>query len=58
MGNLYLFVELVVQLLLTKVGRSYGYDLATDLDRFALTDAETEVAPYTKPFDNWRGTEI
>ena len=42
MGNLYRFVEPVVLLLLKKKGRSYGYDLSTDLHLHALTDAEIE----------------
>ena len=42
MGNLYRFVEPVLLLLLRKKGRSYGYDLAADLDEYALTDAEIE----------------
>ncbi|MDE3148026.1 MAG: helix-turn-helix transcriptional regulator [Acidobacteriota bacterium] len=42
MGNLYRFVEPVVLLLLKKKGRSYGYDLAADLQAHALTDAEIE----------------
>ena len=42
MGNLYRFVEPVVLLLLKKKGRSYGYDLSTDLQEHALTDAEIE----------------
>ena len=44
MGNLYRFVEPVVLLLLKKKGRSYGYDLAGELQRHALTDAEIERA--------------
>lgn len=44
MGNLYRFVEPVVLLLLKKKGRSYGYDLSTDLREHALTDAEIERA--------------
>lgn len=44
MGNLYRFVEPVVLLLLKKKGRSYGYDLAGDLEQYALTDAEIERA--------------
>jgi PadR family transcriptional regulator, regulatory protein PadR len=44
MGNLYRFVEPVVLLLLKKKGRSYGYDLAGDLHKHALTDAEIEKA--------------
>lgn len=44
MGNLYRFVEPVVLLLLKIKGRTYGYDLAADLHRHALTDAEIERA--------------
>ena len=44
MGNLYRFVEPVVLLLLKRKGRSYGYDLASDLHEHALTDAEIEKA--------------
>lgn len=44
MGNLYRFVEPVLLLLLRKKGRSYGYELATDLRAWALTDAEIEAA--------------
>jgi PadR family transcriptional regulator, regulatory protein PadR len=44
MGNLYRFVEPVVLLLLKIKGRSYGYDLATDVQRYALTDAAIERA--------------
>lgn len=44
MGNLYRFVEPVVLFLLKKKGRSYGYDLAGELERYALTDAEIERA--------------
>jgi len=44
MGNLSRFVEPVVLLLLKKKGRSYGYDLSSDLQRHALTDAEIERA--------------
>jgi len=42
MGNVYRFVEPVVLLMLKKKKRSYGYDLAADLEKFALTDAEVE----------------
>jgi PadR family transcriptional regulator PadR len=42
MGNLYRFVEPIVLLLLNKKGRSYGYDLAADLQEHALTDAAIE----------------
>lgn len=44
MGNLYRFVEPVVLLLLKKKGKSYGYDLAAELSKYALTDAEIEKA--------------
>ena len=44
MGNLYRFVEPVLLLLLRKRDRSYGYELATELRQYALTDAEIEVA--------------
>lgn len=44
MGNLYRFVEPVVLLLLKKKGRSYGYELAGDLEAHALTDAAIERA--------------
>jgi DNA-binding PadR family transcriptional regulator len=44
MGNLYRFVEPVVLLLLKKKGRSYGYDLSTELQEHALTDADIERA--------------
>lgn len=42
MGNVYRFVEPVVLLLLKQKGRSYGYDLAGDLEEHALTDAAIE----------------
>ena len=44
MGNLYRFVEPVVLLLLKKKGRSYGYDLSSELQEHAMTDAEIERA--------------
>jgi PadR family transcriptional regulator PadR len=44
MGNLYRFVEPVVLFLLEKKGHSYGYDLANELEKHALTDAEIERA--------------
>jgi DNA-binding PadR family transcriptional regulator len=44
MGNLYRFVEPVLLYLLKKKGRSYGYQLASELRAHALTDAEIEVA--------------
>jgi len=42
MGNLSRFVEPVVLLLLSKKGRSYGYDLSGEMQQYALTDAEIE----------------
>lgn len=44
MGNLYRFVEPVLLFLLKTKGQSYGYDLANDLKKHAMTDAEIEVA--------------
>jgi len=44
MGNLYRFVEPVLLFLLRRKGRSYGYQLASELREYALTDAEIEVA--------------
>jgi DNA-binding PadR family transcriptional regulator len=44
MGNLYRFVEPVLLFLLKKKGRSYGYELASELKEHALTDAEVETA--------------
>ncbi len=44
MGNLYRFVEPVLLFLLKKTGRSHGYELATEIRRFAFTDAEIETA--------------
>jgi PadR family transcriptional regulator len=44
MGNLYRFVEPVLLFLLQRMGRSYGYELATELRKHALTDAEIEVS--------------
>lgn len=44
MGNLYRFVEPVLLYLLKSKGRSYGYQLASDLRAHAFTDAEIEVA--------------
>jgi len=44
MGNLYRFVEPVLLLLLKKKGESYGYELASDVRKYALTDAEIEVS--------------
>lgn len=44
MGNLYRFVEPVLLFLLRRKGRSYGYELASELREYALTDAEIEIA--------------
>ena len=48
MGNLYRFIEPVLLFLLKKKGRSYGYELASELREHALTDAEVEVAALYK----------
>jgi DNA-binding PadR family transcriptional regulator len=48
MGQLYRFVEPVLLLMLAQKGRSYGYDLSTDLPRFTFTDAEIERAALYK----------
>ncbi|MFN7994514.1 MAG: PadR family transcriptional regulator [Bryobacteraceae bacterium] len=48
MGNLYRFVEPVLLFLLKKKGRSYGYELASELRAYALTDAEVEIAALYK----------
>ncbi len=44
MGHLYRFVEPVLLLMLEKKGRSYGYELSSDLRHYAFTDAEIERA--------------
>jgi DNA-binding PadR family transcriptional regulator len=44
MGNLYRFVEPVLLFLLKKNERSYGYELASELRKYALTDAEIEIS--------------
>lgn len=44
MGNLSRFVEPVLLSLLRQKGKSYGYELAGELRRHALTDAEVEAA--------------
>ena len=44
MGNIYRFVEPVILLMLKDRGKSYGYDLASNLGKYALTDAEIEGA--------------
>ena len=48
MGNLYRFVEPVLLFLLKKKGHSYGYELASDVRKYALTDAEIEVSALYK----------
>jgi hypothetical protein len=44
MGLLYRFVEPVILLLLLQKGEAHGYELANELPRYALTDAEVETA--------------
>lgn len=44
MGNLYRFVEPVLLFLLKKKGRCHGYELASELREYALTDSEIEIA--------------
>lgn len=44
MGNLYRFVEPVLLFLLKRKGRCHGYELASDLHEYALTDSEIEIA--------------
>ena len=44
MGNVYRFVEPVLLFLLQRKGRSHGYELANELRKYALTDAEIEVS--------------
>ena len=44
MGNVYRFVEPVVLLMLAEKGHSYGYELASSLEQYALTDAAIEGA--------------
>jgi PadR family transcriptional regulator PadR len=48
MGNLYRFVEPVLLFLLKKKRRSYGYELAAELQEYALTDASIEAAALYK----------
>jgi len=48
MGNLYRFVEPVLLFLLRRKGQSYGYELASDLHEFALTDAKIEASALYK----------
>jgi len=44
LGNLYRFVEPLVLYLLQVKGRSYGYDLAGELNAHALTDSRIDPA--------------
>lgn len=44
MGNIYRFVEPVLLLMLHEKGKSYGYDLSTQMEAYALTDAQIERA--------------
>ena len=44
MGHLYRFVEPVILLLLLQKGEAHGYELSNELPKYALTDAEVEVA--------------
>jgi DNA-binding PadR family transcriptional regulator len=48
MGNLYRFVEPVLLFLLRRKGHSYGYELASELHEFALTDAKIETSALYK----------
>lgn len=44
MGHLYRFVEPVILLLLKQKGAAHGYELAGEIPKFALTDAQIETA--------------
>jgi PadR family transcriptional regulator len=44
MGHLYRFVEPVILLLLLQKGEAHGYELANELPKYALTDAQVEAA--------------
>jgi len=44
MGNLYRFVEPVLLFLLKRKGQCHGYELASQLREYALTDSEIEIA--------------
>jgi len=44
MGNVYRFVEPVLLFLLKRNGRCHGYELASHLREYALTDSEIEIA--------------
>jgi len=44
MGHLYRFVEPVLLLLLLQKGEAHGYELVSELPKYALTDAEVEAA--------------
>jgi len=42
MGHLYRFVEPVILLLLKQKGEAHGYELAGEVEQYALTDAQIE----------------
>jgi poly-beta-hydroxybutyrate-responsive repressor len=44
MGHLYRFVEPAILLLLCMKGEAHGYELASELPEYSLTDAEVEAA--------------
>ena len=44
MGHLYRFIEPVLLFLLKKKGQAYGYDLASEVRKYALTDADIETS--------------
>jgi DNA-binding PadR family transcriptional regulator len=48
MGHLYRFVEPVLLFLLQRKRQSYGYELASELHKFALTDAKIETSALYK----------
>ena len=48
MGNLYRFVEPVLLFLLRRKGHSYGYELASELPQYALTDSKIEASALYK----------
>jgi DNA-binding PadR family transcriptional regulator len=44
MGHLYRFIEPVVLLMIRERGRTYGYELSSELDDYVFTDSEIERA--------------
>jgi len=44
MGHLYRFVEPVILLLLKQKGAAHGYELASEIAEYALTDSQIEAA--------------